>query len=685
MLGNTNANYYNSGIEWERATSIEFSESGSGAYILSSNGGIRVNGGWTRANTQKSLKIFSRKSYTPSHGTFTVDLFPGYRDPNTGRTDSFANTILLRGGSNNEGNNVIATPVQIKLCEGTSQIIPAIRPVTEFINGDYRGVFMLIEDYDADFFEAHFGVPEEDLIIISGSYENYGGSMWTIDTGEDSDLSDFVRALQKIATVDGSRGNSYDYADGMIDMRNFIEYMCIQLYCGNSDWPDNNLRVVRVKEDAVDENGSMISDGKYRFLLKDLDLSFGNGHNVAGSPYDTIRGNSTLMLKNVFNNLMKNETFANRVYMYFCTLATAVFDPMRVQQVIGDFTLAMSDEMDYTTKTLKIAGGSLGTWQANVSGLRSYANKRVDTVLNATTKASGKKLATLNIEVTGDGEAELGWFAATNGEVRQYPQSTTIPLTLSNDAEVTVEGGMYKNDVLILTSPEAKVSIVFGEKEAEKTADTVVINEVAVRGVDEPFIELYNGSDEAVDLDGWSIGTKKMQSLDGQSIPAHGYLTLGTGCDLPILFGLNQNYTLTLEKNGREMDSAPLSEVHKSIHEGRYPDGGSWITLYTSELTPGAANEILPAFDMVGDHMHDTILVCGVSTEVSVKMGLTTLLPISMLKTPFKYCRDVYPDAYAWIKDNDSEKMSIGDLKETLESYGVVVRFIEERNLLIIQ
>ena len=66
-------------------------------------------------------------------------------------------------------------------------------------------------------------------------------------------------------------------------------------------------------------------------------------------------------------------------------------------------------------------------------------------------------------------------------------------------------------------------------------------------------------------------------------------------------------------------------------------------------------------------------------------MGLTTLLPISMLKTPFKYCRDVYPDAYAWIKDNDSEKMSIGDLKETLESYGVVVRFIEERNLLIIQ
>ena len=173
VLSNTHANYYNGGIAWERAMSMEYSETGEGRFSYTSNGGMRVNGGWTRANIQKSLKLFSRKTYTPDYGTFAVDLFPGYRDPHTGNTLSYANTILLRGGSNNEGSTVISTMLQLKLCEGTNQYIPAMRPVVEFINGEYRGMFFMVEDYDADFVESHFGIPEEDQFLAAGSYENY--------------------------------------------------------------------------------------------------------------------------------------------------------------------------------------------------------------------------------------------------------------------------------------------------------------------------------------------------------------------------------------------------------------------------------------------------------------------------------------------------------------------------------
>lgn len=684
VLSNTNANYYNGGIEWERAMSMEFSESGSGAYDYSSNGGMRVNGGWTRANVQKSLKLFSRKSYTPDHGTFTLDLFPGYRDPATGRTLSFANTILLRGGSNNEGNNVIATPLQLKLCEGTGQIVPAIRPVTEFINGQYRGVFMMIEDYDADFVEAHFGVPAEDLITLSGSYENYGGSMWSVDDGEEGDLRDFIRVMNKLAASDAKSASGYALAEEALDLRNFIEYMCIELYCCNSDWPDNNLRCFRVKEVASDPAAEGIRDGRYRFLLKDLDLAFGHGHDVKKDPYHTIGGQSALLIRNVFNNLMHNETFKNRVYMYFCTLATAVFDPVRVNSTIGELTLAMLPEMEYTTKNLGVGGGSVSAWRAQVSGLRSFAIKRVDAVLDATARESGKKLADLTVTLNGDGEAELGWFPASDGEVRRYPLSTVIPLTVPEGSSVTVTGGTYQNGVLLLTAEQAGLTVDFPAETGEIRSDGVVINEVSARDTDRPFVELYNGSDEDVTLDGWTVGTGKAAKLDGYTIPAHGCLTLGDGFDLPLSFSLGKTGTLTLTYGGQTVDELSLSEVHASVRWGRIPDGGPMTTLYTAELTPGESNRILPAFE-IGCPLKDAVVICGDKTDLTVKLGENTLLPLSMFKTSFKFARDIHREEYDWFRENGDRKMTVRELLDFFEGTTVDARFLPEQNLLIVQ
>ena len=690
VLGNTNANFYNSGIEWERAVSIEFSESGLGPYDFSENGGMRVNGGWTRANRQKSLKLFSRRIYTPDMGTFAIDLFPGYRDPHTGRTLSFANTILIRGGSNNEGNNVIATPVQLKLCEGTSQYLPAMRPVTQFINGEYRGVLMLLEDYDADYFEAHLGIPEEELTILSGSYENYGGSMWTVDTGTDDELTDFLKTLHKLSNLNAASAAEYAQAEKVLDLRSFIEYMCIELYCGNSDWPDNNLRAFRRKADGYVSNAQGVYDGRWRFLLKDLDLSFGNGHSVGKDPYHTIEGQSALLIRGVFNNLMKNQTFANRVYMYFCTLATAIFKPARVQSVISDISLAMSAEMKYTTKALGIAGGSINTWQTNLFGLSSYASRRVTNVLTDTERECGKSLSSLSVSITGEGEAELGWFAAEDGEVRQYPRSLVIPLELSADADVTVEGGIWSADSesIILTGDSAALTIGFKPAEPPKESDTsspVVINEAAVRGTTTPFIELYNRTDEDIRLDGWKIVTKREQILDGMTIPAHGYLTLGEGFDLPIRFGTGQDKTLVLYQNGIPMDSLPLGTIHRSVAQGRYPDGREVITLYHAELTPGAPNAILPAFEIDFDYLKNAVVICGTVKDIEVTLNENTLIPLSMFKTPFRYSRDIYRTEYEWIKEHESEKMTVAEIIDYFSSSSVTVRFFPERNLLVIQ
>ena len=65
----TNANYYGRGIEWERPIGLTvFREDGTVG--LNVNCGVRVSGGYTRVNKQKSLRLYARKAYTPDSGVF---------------------------------------------------------------------------------------------------------------------------------------------------------------------------------------------------------------------------------------------------------------------------------------------------------------------------------------------------------------------------------------------------------------------------------------------------------------------------------------------------------------------------------------------------------------------------------------------------------------------------------------
>ncbi|MBQ2726038.1 MAG: CotH kinase family protein [Clostridia bacterium] len=688
VLSNTHANYYNGGIAWERAMSMEYCEAGAGEFSYVSNGGMRVNGGWTRANIQKSLKLFSRKTYTPDYGTFAVDLFPGYRDPQTGRTLSFANTILLRGGSNNEGSTVISTMLQLKLCEGTGQFVPAMRPVVEFINGQYRGMFFMVEDYDSDFVESHFGVPEEDQFLAAGSYENYGGSMWTLDTGTQQDFMEFTAILEKLSNMDMRKAENYEYASTVLDLQNFLEYMCVEMYVCNSDWPDNNLRVFRCKANGFDPDAEGIEDGRYRFLLKDLDIAFGTGgHSVSSNPYVQIRGGSKLKIREIFNQLMKNEDFSERVHIFMCTLASGAFAPERVENVLNEFILFLTDEMEYTTEKLRVGGKSLAAWNNNLKAPLSFAKSRDDVVLNATQTAARNKLCRITITVTGEGEAKLGWYPITDGCSRTYITHTDIPLEIPAGAVVTVEGGEAVDGAVRFTKTEAHLTIdMTGVSDEAETADTVVINEVSVRGYDYKFVELYNGSDKAVTLDNWTLATEKsVQYLDGMTVESGGYLLLGSE-EVPLDVKLTNESVLTLSDGSTAVDTADLFTVNRTVHQGRYPDGGELITLYTSELTPGTANAILPDFRITGG-ITDGLLLSGKlypAENLPKDENGEIMVPLSALEEYFGKKKVVYRKEYNWMMENYDLQVPLKEFADFINNNTrLQASYVENANVVV--
>lgn len=609
-----NANYYGRGIEWERPISLNvFDENGS--EVLWQNCGVRVSGGYTRVNTQKSLRFYARRDYTPDTGVFSYSFWPGLRGSHTGTPASFSDTVLLRGGSNNEGNAVFTTPSLLLLLQGTDLDCPAITPVVEFINGRYAGIVTQLEDFDEDFFLVNYGVEKEDLTTMKGTVgELLVPAGWHVDDGPASEETEFYKMLDFIGDNDMRDDENYSRACEMIDMQNFIEYIAFEMYVGNTDWPDNNMRAWRYNKNGYDPTVTDgIHDGRWRFLTKDLDLSFGYGsYGYDNDPYSFMRGRSHLRMKNLFSSLIKNEEFSDLFYTYMYTLAEAVMAPERVEHVFDLMQVYTGRETAYSISTLKIAGGSRGNWNWGFDVLRSYALGRPSYIEKYTKKAAGRGVSsvTMNIENGDMGEVRLGWFGIDNGDTRSYLQKTRIPLEVNPadgcDYEISYYACRMVDGYLIADGVNASVTVKF--KESAENADetpAIVINEVVFRGTDRKWIELYNTTDEDYVLHGWSIGkqnsSSKARVLQNTTIPAHGYaLVCSTdysnsrgAAGLYITMSFGDGDTLYLfDKAGAVVDSVSLSSPSKTVHLGRIPDGGALTELSPDEATPGSANRM---------------------------------------------------------------------------------------------
>lgn len=607
-----NANYYGRGIEWERPVSLNvFDESG--REVLWQNCGVRVSGGYTRVNTQKSLRLYARRDYTPDTGVFGYSFWPGLRGNHTGTPASFSDTVLLRGGSNNEGNAVFTTPCLLMLLDGTDLDCPAITPVVEFINGRYAGVVTQLEDFDEDFFLVNYGVEKEDLTTMKGTVgELLVPAGWHVDDGPESEETVFYEMLDFIGDNDMRDPENYSRACQMIDMQNFIEYIAFEMYVGNTDWPDNNMRAWRYNKNGYDPSVTDgIHDGRWRFLTKDLDLSFGYGsYGYDNDPYAFMRGRSHLRTKNMFSSLIKNEEFSDLFYTYMYTLAEAVMAPERCEHVFDLMQVYTGREIAYSISSLKIAGGSRGNWNWGFDVLRSYALGRSSYIEKYTKKAAGKGVSaiTMNIENADCGEVRLGWFGIENGDVRSYLQKTRIPLEVipcdGYDYEISYYACRIVDGYLIADGVNASVTVKFTKSsDVAGSSPAIVINEVMFRGTDHKWIELYNNTDNDYTLHGWSIGKQKSADkarvLQNTVIPSHGFALIcstdysnSRGVDgLYVTMSFGDGDTLYLfDQAGAVVDSVELSSPSKTVHLGRVPDGGAVIELSQNEATPGSAN-----------------------------------------------------------------------------------------------
>ena len=331
------------GEEYERAVSIEYfsAEDRAGFQI---DCGIRIHGGdplrasyvrgedWLGDFKQKfSFRFYFRRQY--GKGELDYPLFDG------SDVDQFE-SLLLRGGHNDWTNPFIIDELGRRLYGDMGRVSSHGAFVHLFINGEYKAYYNLIERIDEDFCRAWFD----------------SGNDWdVIDQGGPRDGTDeeWQALLEFVQTHDLSDEANYAQAAAMLKVRTFIDYLILQLYVGNFDWPDNNWITAR-EQDGNEEFTMFVYDTENSYETEWLNwtgldhfpFDFGLGLNGQEVPlaqlYRSLKENA--QFRALFSERVQEHLVADGGALTYDNLY-ARFEELRIamQEVIPDMDTTIRD------------------------------------------------------------------------------------------------------------------------------------------------------------------------------------------------------------------------------------------------------------------------------------------------------------------------------------------------------
>lgn len=286
------------GHGWTRPASVELF-GGPQQHDFSVTCGIRLHGGHGRLaekNPKHSFRLVFKEKYGPK--TLKYPLF------GEGEPSKFDQLVLRCHFGNawqhwSEGNrtkaqytrDVWARRMQRRMGHTAVNALY----VHLFLNGMYWGLYNIAERVDDQYGKDHLDSKKGEIDVIK--IEEDGGnhieaSEGTLDAWQQ--MLDVVADLPNDASLDHP-------IDTLLDIENFIDYMLINQYAGNTDWAHHNWYAIRRHN-----NDSTMSQG-FRFLCWDSEIIFENvKENVLG------KDNGHATPTGIFQKLMNNGNFARR-------------------------------------------------------------------------------------------------------------------------------------------------------------------------------------------------------------------------------------------------------------------------------------------------------------------------------------------------------------------------------------
>lgn len=322
------ANYLQHGRDYEVPSSIDFFH---GKLLLEQEAGIRIQGASSREAARKNFSVYARKEYSGSR-------FFGYDFWNEGKTHSF----LIRSGFEDAVIQSLAEERDVE----SQQVIP----VTVFLNGERWNDSFIKEKYSEDYFSQKYNVDRTDV---------------TVQDGVSQEIYDFIAAHGDLSSQE-----TYEQISSLMDIQNYIDYYCINIYLCNMDAHEHkNCKTWKINRDS----GKEPLDAKWRWALYDMDASaWGKGNGLA--QIDSFSEKMKFCGENTYNNqpvymaLKTNAEFRKQFVLSFMDIANTIFSEKEVAEKLEMWGVDMDwnssffrDRYDYIVPALAREFGLQGT------------------------------------------------------------------------------------------------------------------------------------------------------------------------------------------------------------------------------------------------------------------------------------------------------------------------------------
>ncbi len=343
----------------ETATHVEYFDENHNQ-VISQDIGARITG-LVGIHPMRSFSLYARSNYGAKrleHRFFKDRLQTSYK-----------NLVLRNGGYQDYSYTYLRDGLIQSFINGYLDIeYQAYQPVVLFKNGSYLALMNMREKQNEFYVENNADVDKDNIdlleyqtvppiVVLNGDSKHYSAMMEFINA---SDLS-----VQ----------SNMDYLETQMDVKSFLDYYMLQIYCANADWPDKNSKLWRPKT----------AGGKWRWMVFDVDYGYGFAFSSEVNMYEYLYNLDAPFYHNrpwvtvIFRKIMENEGVRNYYLQRFNGLLNTAFHPEMAVHMIDSLKAQIEPEIgrhiqkwgdkDYGIPTMEL-------WQSYCDTLYDFAMQR---------------------------------------------------------------------------------------------------------------------------------------------------------------------------------------------------------------------------------------------------------------------------------------------------------------------
>lgn len=355
----TNNNTNSSRNNWRRAATFDYFGRGGLNSLLHQLTEVRISGAYSREAPLKSMIIYADKRFG-SEDFFRRSFWPTTR-PDARR----AKSISIRNSGNDFSNSMFRDALAQQIVGMNTDLDwMAAQPVIFYLNGEYKGIMNLRERGNEDNVWTHYDGLEDITLIENGQLKE----------GDYQEYEDFVDFYSL-------EGHTFEEFNAVMDVEEYTNMMITNIFQSNTDFPGNNNVMWK----------PMVEGGRWRFIIKDVDRSFGIWGNSASQQYlnwvtrnpsdisPSETANSEYHTR-LFRNLLKlpeyQDMFIDRFSIYMGDFLNAGY----INPWIDWYHDQFEPEWDYFNDIYKQKSKS--SWENEINNMKNWTIDRTKHMYN---------------------------------------------------------------------------------------------------------------------------------------------------------------------------------------------------------------------------------------------------------------------------------------------------------------